>query len=73
MLSFEEWLTVCQDDIDIELAENGADRELDFDPESEYERRYYKYADWWDDYLDDRLDESKIPLLLLYEKMFLSK
>ena len=40
MLSFEEWLTVCQDDIDIELAENGADRELDFDPESEYERRY---------------------------------
>jgi hypothetical protein len=73
MLSFEEWLTVCQDDIDIELAENGADRELDFDPESEYERRYDKYAMWYDDYLDDRLDESKIPLLLLYEKMFLSK
>ena len=73
MLSFEEWLTVCQDDIDIELAENGADRELDFDPESEYERRYDKYDQWYSDYLDDKLDESKIPLLLLYEKMFLSK
>ena len=73
MLTYEEWLTVCQDDIDIELAENGADRELDFDPESEYERRYKEYGWWYDDYLEGRLDESKIPLLLLYEKMFLSK
>ena len=44
MLLFEQWVDKYSDEIDIELAENGADRELDFDRESEYESRYMKYC-----------------------------
>ena len=69
-LDYDEWLAVCQDTIDIELAENGADREMDFDLEEEYYRRYTEYSWWYEDYLDGRLDKSKVSLLLLYNKMF---
>tara|TARA_Y100001938_G_C8090964_1_gene435027 strand:- start:2265 stop:2504 length:240 start_codon:yes stop_codon:yes gene_type:complete len=70
ILDYEEWLAVCKDDIDIELAENGADREMDFDPEEEYYRRYTEYGWWCEDYFDGILDKSKGSLLLLYNKMF---
>lgn len=42
-LEFDEWYDTFANEIDIELAENGADRELDFNPESEYEKRYEMY------------------------------
>ena len=42
-LNYDEWLSINQKDIDIELAENGADREMDFNPEKEYEKRYEDY------------------------------
>jgi len=42
-LSFEDWYGINEDEINIELAENGADRELDFNPEKEFEKRYEKY------------------------------
>lgn len=42
-LDFEEWCDTFADEIDIELAENGADREMDFNPENEYEKRYEMY------------------------------
>tara|TARA_R100000750_G_scaffold56852_1_gene43565 strand:+ start:2167 stop:2400 length:234 start_codon:yes stop_codon:yes gene_type:complete len=42
-LTYDEWLELNQDEIDIELAENGADREMDFDCDNEYEHRYLQY------------------------------
>ena len=42
-LTFDEWYCLCEDEVNIELAENGADREMDFDPETEFEIRYQKY------------------------------
>ena len=33
ILSFEEWYDLYEEEINIELAESGADRELDFDSE----------------------------------------
>ena len=42
-LEFDEWCDTFANEIDIELAENGADRELDFNPETEYEKRYEMY------------------------------
>ncbi len=44
-LSFDEWFNEFGDQICIELAENGADREMGFDLEKEYERRYSAYLD----------------------------
>ena len=44
-LEFEEWRNTFSEEIDIELAETGADRELDFNPEKEFERRYQMYLD----------------------------
>lgn len=42
-LSYEEWYDRFGDQINIELAESGADRELCFDSEHEFERRYERY------------------------------
>ena len=42
-LNFDEWYCLHEDEINIELAENGADREMDFDPELEFEIRYEDY------------------------------
>jgi len=44
-LNFEEWYEANEDNINIELAENGADRELDFDSEREFDKRYQKYLE----------------------------
>jgi len=44
-LGYEEWYGVHEDEINIELAESGADRELDFDSEKEFETRYQNYLD----------------------------
>lgn len=41
--TFDEWYFANEDRINIELAESGADREMDFDPEKEFERRYDEY------------------------------
>ena len=43
--SFEEWYNHNSHEIYIELAENGADREMGFDPEIEFEKRYQKYLE----------------------------
>lgn len=44
VLTFESWIEIHSDEIDIELAENGADRELCFDRHNEYEKRYEQYV-----------------------------
>ena len=42
-LKYEEWYTKFEDEINIELAESGADREMDFDSEREFDERYEMY------------------------------
>ena len=42
-LTFDEWYCLYEDEINIELTENGADREMDFDSELEFEIRYQNY------------------------------
>lgn len=42
-LSFIDWYSQNEESINIELAESGADREMDFDPELEFDNRYEKY------------------------------
>ena len=44
-LNFDQWLSVNHSEIDIELAESGADREMDFNSEKEYLDRYNEYLD----------------------------
>ena len=48
-LNFDEWYLIHEDDINIELAESGADRELGFDAELEFEYRYTKYLNSLDE------------------------
>ena len=43
-LTFEEWYDLNESEIWIELAEIGADREMDFNPEYEFEIRYEDYC-----------------------------
>ena len=42
---YDVWLYENEEAILIELAENGADRELDFDLEAEFDKRYQQYLD----------------------------
>ena len=42
-LEYEEWYAKFEDVINTELAETGADREMDFDSEREFEKRYEMY------------------------------
>jgi nitrate reductase beta subunit len=42
-LDYEEWCAKYEDSINTELAETGADREMDFDSEREFEKRYEMY------------------------------
>lgn len=42
-LEYEEWFDKFENEINIELAENGADREMDFNAEREFEKRYDMY------------------------------
>lgn len=44
-LSFEDWYDINEEEINIELAETGADRELCFSSENEFEKRYNDYHD----------------------------
>ena len=48
-LTFEEWYDENEEEIWIELAETGADREMDFNSEVEFELRYNRYLDEYDD------------------------
>ena len=41
--SYVEWFSINEEDIRIELAESGADREMVFDIEKEFEVRYEDY------------------------------
>lgn len=43
LLTFEEWYALNEDIVNIELAESGADREMDFDSELEFNKRYETY------------------------------
>jgi hypothetical protein len=43
LLTFNEWYDLNEELINIELAENGADREMDFNCEDEFEKRYEIY------------------------------
>ena len=43
-LNFDDWYEINEEEIHIELAENGADREMDFDSELEFEIRYQEYV-----------------------------
>jgi hypothetical protein len=42
-LPYEKWYDLNEERIYIELSENGADREMDFNPEKEFEKRYETY------------------------------
>lgn len=42
-LSFEEWYDKNENSINIELAESGADREMDFNSEEEFNKKYEMY------------------------------
>lgn len=42
-LEYEEWCAKFEDSIYTELAESGADREMDFDSELEFDKRYEMY------------------------------
>jgi len=42
-LDFESWFELNEDTVAIELAENGADREMGFDSEKEFDDRYEIY------------------------------
>lgn len=42
-LDFDSWYAIHEDDINIELAKLGTYRELDFNPELEFDNRYEKY------------------------------
>lgn len=44
-LEFDEWYSKFEEEINIELAETGKDRELDFDPEKEFVNRYNIYLE----------------------------
>ena len=48
-LNFDEWYCLHEDEINIELAEIGANREMDFDSELEFEVRYQKYLNQMND------------------------
>ena len=43
--AYEEWFNENESDILIELAESGADREMDFDLEAEFYTRYQRYCE----------------------------
>lgn len=45
ILEFDEWCDIYGDIIDTELEQSGISRELDFNPEAEYEKRYQIYLD----------------------------
>ena len=42
-LEYGEWYCLNEEKINIELAESGADREMDFDLEREFDKRYNLY------------------------------
>jgi|LULM01.1.fsa_nt_gb hypothetical protein len=42
-MEFEEWLEKNEEELGIMFAETGMDRELDFNPEDEFEKQYEKY------------------------------
>ena len=44
-LEYDEWYSKFEDIINIELAETGADRELCFNPEKEFDKRYELYLE----------------------------
>lgn len=43
LMSFEEWCEINEDLVNLEISESGADREMDFDSEKEFNKRYEKY------------------------------
>jgi hypothetical protein len=43
ILNYSDWLDLNYDELQIQFAESGADRELDFNPEEETLKRYNKY------------------------------
>lgn len=45
-MAYEQWYELNEERINIELAENGADRELDFDSEHEFITRYENYLEF---------------------------
>lgn len=45
LFTFDEWYAIYEYSINIELAESGADREMDFDSEKEFSKRYEIYLD----------------------------
>lgn len=42
-LQYEQWFYENEEQILLELAESGADREMCFDLEAEFDKRYEKY------------------------------
>ena len=45
LTEYDVWFHENEEDILIKLAESGADREMDFDLEAEFDKRYQQYLD----------------------------
>ena len=43
ILEYDEWFDQFEEAINLELAETGADREMDFNPEEEFRTRFESY------------------------------
>ena len=44
LLDYDDWYLLVCDELEIEIAERGLDRELDFDPADYFARRYEQYT-----------------------------
>jgi len=67
ILNFDDWYDINEEQIYIELTENGSDRELDFDPEKEFDKRYQIYLD--DMRENDKWNEIAETIFLKYCKI----
>jgi len=47
LLEFEEFQEVNENELNCIFAESGADREMDFDRETQEEKIYYQYRDYY--------------------------
>jgi len=48
MLKYEEWYSIVENTLNCLFAENGADREMDFDVEDEFRKAYDAYLNTYD-------------------------
>ena len=65
MLTYEEWYDIVENTLNCLFAENGADREMDFNPEDEFSKAYDAYLDTYDK------DDNDLYHVFEYNKCFI--